>query len=404
MTIWRVEEIKTLAEAERLKTDEIARLQDGGERDLANLLARCRKKSRCNLTECPVCEYRKERVATRIAGATTTKSVIGGMDANIYVTGVNIVGKRRPLSETKVRFLATSMREIGQQTPITVRMVKKKVVLVAGLHRLAAAKLLGWDTIRCSYMVGDKIDARMWEISENLHRADLRVLDRAESIEEWRTLILEKAKGGQVLPPGGRQPKDAGIKKTAKELGLTREEIRRSKTIAGISPKAKEAARKYKLDNSQRALLEIARQPTPSAQLKAIEEIVERKRIEQTRYSSEAEKMATAEIATLKANLAKNVGTLESLEAKIASQRKHLRKLKEAPAAGYADITASVRSPLAAVTDDHATSEINSSLDWQDPETLFAAMRAAWAETDLAGAWADTPKEVRERFIAEVLM
>ena len=52
------------------------------------------------------------------------------------------------------------MKEIGLKTPISVRIVEQMdipgvgevggvAVVVAGAHRLAAAKLLGWDEIAC---------------------------------------------------------------------------------------------------------------------------------------------------------------------------------------------------------------------------------------------------------------
>ena len=34
--------------------------------------------------------------------------------------------------------------------------------------------------------------ARLWEISENLHRADLSALERAEQIAEWVALTIPK--------------------------------------------------------------------------------------------------------------------------------------------------------------------------------------------------------------------
>ena len=97
------------------------------------------------------------------------------------------------------------MDAIGLQTPITVRMQGKTVVLVSGLHRLAAAKLLGWDAILCVELSGDKIDARLWEIAENLYRAELTVLQRAEYTDELRTLVIQKAQLNEDTPVGGRQ-------------------------------------------------------------------------------------------------------------------------------------------------------------------------------------------------------
>ena len=67
---------------------------------------------------------------------------------HIAVDEIQIRGKRRALNEEKVRAIAASMDLIGLQTPVTVRMQKKQVVLVTGWHRLSAAKRLGWDSIR----------------------------------------------------------------------------------------------------------------------------------------------------------------------------------------------------------------------------------------------------------------
>lgn len=301
MTQWQEDdepELPTFTAAKQERNKLIAELREGdaGDRRLAKALMQCRRGNRCHLIACPVCERRKALPRWGVPAA-LTKS-INGMKAprEIYIKGIE-VGKRRPLNEEKVRALAASMDQIGQQMPITVRMQKKKVILVSGLQRIEAAKRLGWDGILCVELCGDKTDARLWQLMENLYRAELTVLERAEHIDELRTLVQTKIKGGQFTPPGGRQPKDAGIKKTAKVLGLTREEVRRAKAIAGISSKAKKAAKSAKLDNSQRALLEIAKQLTPKAQLRAVKEIVERKRAERALRASAAKQKATAEIA-----------------------------------------------------------------------------------------------------------
>ena len=78
----------------------------------------------------------------------------------------------------------------------------------------------------------DMRSCRLWEISENLHRAELTALDRAKLVEEWRELTCE-----------------SGIRKTASELGTTREDGRRSLKIASLSPEAQDAAREAGLDS-----------------------------------------------------------------------------------------------------------------------------------------------------------
>ena len=38
---------------------------------------------------------------------------------------------------------------------------------------------------------GTETDAKMWEIAENLHRADLTALERSEHVAEWAELSTE---------------------------------------------------------------------------------------------------------------------------------------------------------------------------------------------------------------------
>ena len=97
---------------------------------------------------------------------------------------------RQPASEAVAR-LAASMQEIGLRTPITVRYFPDRpgvdgtadsYVLVAGGHRLAAAKLLGWEEIECFEADADDVDAELWESDENLCRAELSVTESAAAI------------------------------------------------------------------------------------------------------------------------------------------------------------------------------------------------------------------------------
>ena len=55
-------------------------------------------------------------------------------------------------------------------------------IIGTGLHRLEAKKRLGDTTIACFVMEGDERVARMWEISENLHRAELTPLEHDEQL------------------------------------------------------------------------------------------------------------------------------------------------------------------------------------------------------------------------------
>jgi ParB family transcriptional regulator, chromosome partitioning protein len=196
---------------------------------------------------------------------------------NFRIVDIRVLGKHRPLDPKKVRELADSIKAVGLNTPPTVRLSKKGPVLVTGQHRLKAVTLLGRSHIDCLVMRGDKIERQLWRIAENLHRSDLTKLQRAECIKKWDKLIKKRAKGGQVTQPGGQQPHDKGLSKTAKQLGISREAVRRSKKIAGISSKAKKVAKKVGLDDNQSALTKAAEKSTPKGQTKTLQEIAKRK-------------------------------------------------------------------------------------------------------------------------------
>ncbi|MBM3526148.1 MAG: chromosome partitioning protein ParB [Alphaproteobacteria bacterium] len=55
---------------------------------------------------------------------------------------------RKTLDTAKVQSLAESILERGLTTPIHVRRDEKRYVLVTGLHRLEALKLLGETTVQ----------------------------------------------------------------------------------------------------------------------------------------------------------------------------------------------------------------------------------------------------------------
>ena len=307
--------IPSVEEAKERWKKRIAELREGDKADLrlADSLARCRCGYHCDLIECPKCQRRKRKAQEQVP-ASVAKNLSGRFRIwLIRVKAIQILGKRRPLNDDKVRAIAASMELIGLETPISVREERHKIILVSGWHRLEAAKLLGWREIPCVLMLPhEKTKSRIWQNVENFYRAELTVLERAEIVEELRELAWQKVV--QDAPPGGHQPKDRGINKTRRLLGLTKEEVRRSIAIAAIFHKAK--VRKLGLDYNQRALLEIAKQPTPKAQLRVITEIVERKRAACDRNASAAvaDEKTTAEINALDADIQQKEGALDSLK------------------------------------------------------------------------------------------
>lgn len=79
--------------------------------------------------------------------------------------------------------LADSISRVGLINPIT---VDQEYTLIAGLHRLEAAKLLGWAEIKCTVSDLDGLLAQLAEIDKNLIRRGL------DYIEEWEQLARRK--------------------------------------------------------------------------------------------------------------------------------------------------------------------------------------------------------------------
>lgn len=144
----------------------------------------------------------------------------------------------RAVDEEKVRQIAESIKAIGLLNPICVRYVDEsaKCLLVAGAHRLAAAKLLGWESIAVVEFEGDELTAELVEIDENLQRAELTPAQRAAAIhrrkEIWEVLHPE-IQVGQLVPPeiGYKMPPPQSVAfaaDTAKASGESKRDINRA--------------------------------------------------------------------------------------------------------------------------------------------------------------------------------
>jgi ParB-like chromosome segregation protein Spo0J len=187
---------------------------------------------------------------------------------------IEVVGKRRRLNSRKRDQIADSIRMVGLQTPITVRVGEDGgIFLVTGLHRLEAMKSLGETEIDSFVIKGGKLKRRLWQDGENVWRAGLTALERAEAIARSTRNAKKLAKTNPGAVKGGKQPGDQGVNKSARRLGLTRETIRRALKIDSISPDAKEAAKERGLDRNQDALLKVAGKGTREAQVSKVREL-----------------------------------------------------------------------------------------------------------------------------------
>lgn len=113
------------------------------------------------------------------------------------------LSKSRPTIPTTVNSLAESMGATGLINPV---ILKASVIfdgaimtdgfkVIAGNHRVSAARALGWTEIEAFLHDGEELQAELTEIDENLQRAELSPAQRAAAIsrrkEIWEALHPE---------------------------------------------------------------------------------------------------------------------------------------------------------------------------------------------------------------------
>jgi len=190
---------------------------------------------------------------------------------NIKIREIEIGSRKRKLNEDKVKELAESLNLLGQLEPIT---ITKDNVLLAGWHRLEAAKLLGWDEIKAEVFEGNEIECELAEIDENLMRNDLTILEQGEHLARRQELIgrnvgrYAKSNGSTVLPlkTTAEIAKDIGLSETSAQ--------RRMQAARNIVPEVKEAIRNTEIANSTTQLLQLARL-SPAEQIEVARNITD---------------------------------------------------------------------------------------------------------------------------------
>jgi ParB/RepB/Spo0J family partition protein len=157
--------------------------------------------------------------------------------SQLLTNAILIKGERlRPLNPELVDMLAESMKLEGLKVPIIVRYIGKTYgsgyYLVAGAHRLAAAKKLKWEGIACVDMGAMSDDeAAVVEIIENLKRGELTEENRNVHIR--RLAELKGIKTGASAPVSKRgrtegRGNKGGARQLARDLGLPKDTVRRA--------------------------------------------------------------------------------------------------------------------------------------------------------------------------------
>lgn len=193
-------------------------------------------------------------------------------------------GRLRPVSEAGVESLIASITETGvMKDAIHVRKKKDgRLVLIAGGHRLEAARRLGWEEIEAKVWADVTDDwARLMEIDDNLAGAEMNALDTAVFLatrKEVYERLHPEAKHG-----GDRRSVDfqtdivsvcSFAAATAEKFGLTDRHVRRMITAGSkLAPDQVHALRQAPKAVTLKDLTEIAKITSPADRYSVVERL-----------------------------------------------------------------------------------------------------------------------------------
>jgi len=217
---------------------------------------------------------------------------------------IQIKEGRRSLDATHVGELAKSIRELGLLNPVT---IDRENNLVAGLHRMEAAKVLGWTEIECTVSSLGGLQAELAEIDENIVRSDLSVLEYGEILlrrkEIYEALHPETKHGGDRRSDDIKATKcrfenaRSFAQDTAEKLGVTPRTVERQiQTAKNLVPEAKDIIRDTDTRLSKKAAMKLSRlEPDRQKEAAALLAAKEIKTVEEYTARTEGREQAVME-------------------------------------------------------------------------------------------------------------
>lgn len=192
--------------------------------------------------------------------------------ASIAISSITIPPGRRKLDPDWVRTLADMFLVEGQQAEIEVCGTEEASTLVFGGHRLAAAELIGWKLIKAEVKTAEEIaneaQRKLREISENLIRRELSVLDKACDLAAWRDIYEATHTVAKAGRPKRATPDEISRKfatnfseAAQRALKIGRDSVFRALKIASIAEPVRDRIALHTIADNQSELLLLAAEP-----------------------------------------------------------------------------------------------------------------------------------------------
>ena len=185
----------------------------------------------------------------------------------VPISEIKVNAGRREVDPEGVQELVDSISKVGLLNPIT---IDREHTLIAGLHRLEAAKLLGWTEIECNVSSLEGLLAELAEVDENVVRKGLSAVEYSDLLlrrkEIYEALHPETKNGGDQKSEKIRTSKcrsdsmKSFVQDTAEKLGVGRRTVERQiQTAKNLTTEAKDIIRDTGTKITQKDDLKLSR-------------------------------------------------------------------------------------------------------------------------------------------------
>lgn len=165
------------------------------------------------------------------------------MFRSVPVSAVQVGERMRKLDMAKVAELAESFTNCGQINPIT---LDTEYNLIAGNHRLAAAKQLNWKDIQAQVLDTDDLIQQLQEVDENLVRSNLCYISTGEHIakrERILTALGKRAQRGDNRYTIDDKEEVFSTDALAERIGVSNRVYRLRRQVSNLTPVVRNALR-----------------------------------------------------------------------------------------------------------------------------------------------------------------
>lgn len=199
----------------------------------------------------------------------------------VPISEIKVTAGRREVLPEDAKKLADSITQIGLLNPIT---ITPDHTLIAGNHRLEAAKLLGWTEIECTICDMTGLLAELAEIDENFVRKNLSPIEFGDLLlrrkEIYEELHPETRRGGDQKSEEIKTTKcrfdlpKSFAEDTADKLGISKRTVERHIRVAkSLTPATKDIIRSAEILITKKDTLDLSRLE-PSQQEDAATQLV----------------------------------------------------------------------------------------------------------------------------------